>query len=180
MISPWVEGSGVGNVAVFERRVFGAGQKRPPSFLPVPEVGDDAGVIEAEMFGKSIQRIEGGIFGIVACKERFGMIAVPHEYGGERMAAHVAQGPGIHAENAFQNDVESRLFLHFTYGGVFGAFAFLDESAGKGHAERRILAADENDAERIVMDDDVGGGQGIAVADHERAAGRAVAGMIHA
>lgn len=85
---------------------------------------------------------------------------------GDGMEARVPGRVRVGPELAEELDVETRLLPRLPDGGRLERLAVVDEAAGQGPARRGIAALDEDDPPPAAvphLDDDVDGGEGVAV-----------------
>ena len=84
----------------------------------------------------------------------------------DRVLPGVSAGVRVTVELAHELDVERSLLFGLAHRGRLERLSVFDKAAGQGPAERRILAADKDDAppprRRRDLDDEIDCGQGIA------------------
>src|SRR5581483_175910 len=113
-------------------------------------VGEDVGVVEGER-GEGVEGEEAGVVGVVGAGQGAAEAAqkVGHADG---VAARVAGGIGVDAQQALDGGLEAGLLAHLADDGGLDRFAHVHEAAGQGVAAREGRVAPADEQHRAVLD----------------------------
>ncbi len=117
-------------------------------------------MVEAKRLRQIIEGKQPGLRGVVPAEHL--TAALGGEDEGNVVLTGVAIRGGVGPELRETGELQSRLLACLAGRRGFEALAVIDESSGKGPSPRLVLAFDQNDPV-AAPDDDIDGGEGVAV-----------------